>query len=190
MSSFCKPLQFIVQLTRRWHAQSRGVRLGSEVWLGSGVDFRPMGQRSLGGTTFQKGKIFLGQETRIESGAILWAFGGFIRAGRNVFLGPQTIIYGHGGVEIGDQTLISMRVTILSSNHSVPDRGKEIRHQADILLPTRIGRDVWIGAHAVILGGVTIGDGCVIGAGSVVTNDMPPYSVAIGVPARVVRTRT
>jgi acetyltransferase-like isoleucine patch superfamily enzyme len=64
-----------------------------------------------------------------------------------------------------------------------------IRNCEDVLKPTKIGKDVWIGANAVILGGVTIGNGCVIGAGSVVTKDLPPYSVAMGVPAKVVRSR-
>ena len=109
--------------------------------------------------------------------------------GSRVWLGPYAVIYGHGGVEIGDQTLVSMRVSILSSDHAIPERVKMIRNCKDVLKPTKIGKDVWIGAHTVILGGVTIGDGCVIGAGSVVTKDLPAYSVAVGVPAKVVRSR-
>ena len=59
--------------------------------------------------------------------------------------------------------------------------------QPSRLLPTKFDRDVWLGAGVTVLGGVTIGDGCVGGAGAVVTQDLPAYSVAIGVPARVVR---
>lgn len=59
-----------------------------------------------------------------------------------------------------------------------------IRSCPDILLPTTIGSDVWLGAGVTVLGGVTIGDGCVVGANAVVTSDLPPYSVAMGVPAR------
>lgn len=55
--------------------------------------------------------------------------------------------------------------------------------------PIRIGSDVWLGQAAIVLSGVTIGDGCVVGAGSVVSRDLPPYSVAVGNPCRVVRTR-
>lgn len=86
-------------------------------------------------------------------------------------------------------TLIAMHCRILSSNHTVPDRNTQIRSQPDILLPTTIGKDVWLGAGATILGGITVGDGCVVGAGAVVTKDLPPYSVAVGIPAKVVRTR-
>jgi acetyltransferase-like isoleucine patch superfamily enzyme len=95
------------------------------------------------------------------------------------------VIYGHGGVDIGDQSLIAMHCCILSSEHTIPSRSGIIRNEPDILLPTKIGRDVWLGAGVTVLGGVTIGDGCVVGAGAVVTRDLPPYSIARGVPARV-----
>jgi acetyltransferase-like isoleucine patch superfamily enzyme len=176
---------------RRRLARAKGVELGQDVRLGPGVDFNLGGNyRNTLRPAGSKGRIRVGDQGWIEKGAVLWAFDGSIRTGTNVFLGPYATIYGHGGVEIGDQTLVSMHATILSSNHTVPERGKEIRAQPDILLPTKIGRDCWIGANAVILGGVTIGDGCVVGAGAVVSGDLPAYSVAMGVPARAVRTRT
>jgi len=176
---------------RRAKARAKGVELGQDVRIGPGVDFNLGGSyRNTLRPAGSKGRIRVGDQGWIEKGAVLWAFDGSIRTGTNVFLGPYVTIYGHGGVEIGDQTLVSMHATILSSNHAVPGREKVIRAQPDILLPTKIGRDVWIGANAVILGGVKIGDGCVIGAGSVVTKDLPPYSVAMGVPARVVRSRS
>ena len=82
-----------------------------------------------------------------------------------------------------------MQVTILSSNHVIPDRTRHIRWEKSELLPTKIGRDVWIGANAVILGGVTIGEGCVIGAGAVVTKNIPAYNLAKGIPAKAVQIR-
>jgi acetyltransferase-like isoleucine patch superfamily enzyme len=176
---------------RRRLARIKGVELGQDVRLGPGVDFNLGGGfRNSIRPTGSKGRIRIGDQGWIEKGAVLWAFDGSIRTGTNVFLGPYVTIYGHGGVEIGDQTLVSMHATILSSNHTVPGREKIIRAQPDILLPTRIGRDVWIGANAVVLGGVTIGDGCVIGAGSVVAKNLPPFSVAVGVPAKIARSRT
>jgi acetyltransferase-like isoleucine patch superfamily enzyme len=92
-------------------------------------------------------------------------------------------------VEIGEQTLVSMHCTILSSNHGVPPLGTLIRDTADKLLPTKIGRDVWIGANAVILGGVTIGDGAVVAAGAVVNRDVEAGAIVAGVPARFIRKR-
>ena len=67
--------------------------------------------------------------------------------------------------------------------------GALIRDVPDELLPTKIGRDVWIGANAVILGGVTIGDGAVVAAGAVVTKDVEAGAIVAGVPARLLRKR-
>lgn len=189
--SLCLNQLYKIKLAwRRSLAARKGVELGRDVRLGPGVDFNLGGSyRNTLRPAGSKGQIRIGDQGWIENGAVLWAFEGAIRTGTNVFLGPYVTIYGHGGVEIGDQTLVSMHATILSSNHTVPEKGKEIRAQPDILLPTKIGRNCWIGANAVILGGVTIGDGCVVGAGAVVTGDLPAYSVAVGVPARVVRLR-
>jgi acetyltransferase-like isoleucine patch superfamily enzyme len=101
-----------------------------------------------------------------------------------VFLGPYAVIYGHGGVRVGDNTLISMHARILSSNHAVPAVGIDIRSLPDVRQPTSIGRDVWLGAGVTVLAGVTIGDGCVVGSGAVVSHDLPPGAIAKGVPAR------
>ena len=191
MSKIWNQVYKIILAARRIIAQAKGVKLGRDVRLGPGVDFNLGGSyRNTLKPAGTKGQIRIGNQGWIEKGAVLWAFEGSIKTGTNVFLGPYVTIYGHGGVEIGDQTLVSMHTTILSSNHTVPERGKEIRAQPDILLPTKIGRDCWIGANAVILGGVTIGDGCVIGAGAVVTGDLLPLTVAVGVPARETKRRT
>lgn len=135
------------------------------------------------------GRITLGKYSELSQGVILRAWGGVIELHQNVFLGEYAVIYGHGGVVIGDNTLISMHCRILSSNHEVPARSEMIRSRPDILLPTKIGRDVWLGAGVTVLGGVTIGDGCVVGAGAVVAHDLPSYSIAVGVPAKVIKER-
>ncbi len=146
--------------------------------LGRGIDCR-LGFRA------QRGRITIGAGAWLETGVVLHAFGGSIRLGRDVFVGPHAVIYGHGGVEIGDACLIAMHCRILSSNHAVPPLDTDIRSQPDTLLPTRIGRDVWLGAGVTVLGGVTLGDGCIVGAGAVVTKDLPAGSIAHGVPAAV-----
>lgn len=88
-------------------------------------------------------------------------------------------------IYIGDMTMIAPNVTITTATHPVlPSlREKGIQYNVDV----HIGRNVWIGAGAVILPGVTIGDNSVIGAGAVVTRDIPANVVAFGVPCRVVR---
>jgi acetyltransferase-like isoleucine patch superfamily enzyme len=116
---------------------------------------------------------------------LLHPYGGTIRLERMVFVGPACVIYGHGGVNIGEGSLIAMHCRILSSNHTIAPLDTPIRSQPDIPLPTDIGRDVWLGAGVTVLGGVTIGDGCIVGAGAVVAKDLPPGAIAYGIPARV-----
>jgi acetyltransferase-like isoleucine patch superfamily enzyme len=175
---------------RRQFAKAQGVNLGKGVCLASDVDFNLTGRfkQTLRGSE-PRGTIEIGDENWIERGAVLWAFGGAIKTEPKVFIGPYVAIYGHGGVEIGEWSLISMHATILSSNHTIPAMNRCIRWEKDVLMPTKIGRDVWIGANAVILGGVTIGDGAVVAAGAVVTKDVEVGAVVAGNPAREIRKR-
>lgn len=159
------------RLRLRWH---RGLKLGANCELGAGIVVET-----------GAGSVIVGPDCTLSTGVVLSAYGGRIDIARWVFVGPYSTIYGHGGVMIGEGTLIAMHCRILSSNHTVAPSGTPIRSQPDIPLPTRIGRDVWLGAGVTVLGGVTIGDGCIVGAGAVVTKDLPPGSIAHGVPAAV-----
>jgi len=107
-----------------------------------------------------------------------------IEAGKNLNINRGGHIYGRGGVKIGDYVLIGPNVIIASSQHRYDIKGTPIMFQGHIKEEVVIGNDVWIGANAVILPGVTIGDGTIIGAGAVVTSDIDPYSIVGGVPAR------
>lgn len=177
------PMTKIPNLVRRFRLQMRGVIFSGESCVEPGVFAR------LGWRNPHPGKIILGGAVTLGPGVVLDAFGGEIRCGNNVWFGPYTTCYGHGGIEIGDDTLISMHCRILSSNHAVPPLDTMIRSQADELRPTKIGRDVWLGAGVTILGGTTIGDGAVIAAGAVVSKDIPRGGVAMGVPAKVAKYR-
>jgi acetyltransferase-like isoleucine patch superfamily enzyme len=161
----------------------RGLRLDRSCYVGPGVSLGP------DHTIAMQGRLEVADSCELNQGVELNPFGGSIRIARRVWLGPYVVIYGQGSVEVGEQTLVSMHCTILSSNHGVPPLGKLIRETADELLPTKIGRDVWIGANAVILGGVTIGEGAVVAAGAVVNRDVEPGAVVAGVPARAIRAR-
>jgi len=172
----------LIQRWRRWKLARRGLRLDRSCYVGPQV--------SLGADNVAvRGTVEVGASCELNQGAELNPFGGSIRVADRVWIGPYVVIYGHGGVEIGEQTLISMHCSILSSNHTIPPVGKLIRSAADQLLPTKIGRDVWIGANAVILGGVTIGDGAVVGAGAVVTKNVEAGAIVAGNPARLLRKR-
>ncbi|MFO1451973.1 MAG: acyltransferase [Opitutaceae bacterium] len=176
------PLSWL-QSWRRRRARRAGAVLGRTVLLAGSAVVRN------GWNPPEPGRVHLGDEVRVDEGVVLDAWGGSIRIGARTFIGPHAVLYGHGGIDLGEDCLVSMHVRILSSEHEVPPLGETIRSRPDRKLPTRIGRDVWIGAGATVLGGVTIGDGCVIGAGSVVTQDVPAGGIVAGVPARLLRHR-
>jgi acetyltransferase-like isoleucine patch superfamily enzyme len=161
-----------------------GAAIGKETVFGFGAE------ASIGQSPAHRGRISLGRRNQLATGVLLHPYGGSIETGIDVYIGPYTIIYGHGGVSIGKDTLISAHCRILSSNHGIPPLHTIIRSVADEPHPTRIGTDVWLGAGVTILAGVAIGDGCVIGAGAVVNSDLAPGSIAVGVPARVIRRRS
>jgi acetyltransferase-like isoleucine patch superfamily enzyme len=180
------------KLRRVWRllcARRKGVECADDIRLGALLDFNLGGGYHKTLRPDSSGQIKLGSGCWIEQGSVLWAFNGRIVLQPSVFVGPYVVIYGHGGVEIGERTLIAMHCCIVSSNHTVPTADAIIRDQPDVLQLTRIGRDCWLGAGVKVMAGVTIGDGCVIGAGTVVTRDLPAYSIAYGVPARVVGQR-
>lgn len=96
----------------------------------------------------------------------------------------------NGPVTIGRDVMMGPEVVIYTSGHEFGATDIPIMDQGfTAAKPVIIGDDVWIGRRAIIMPGVTIGDGCVIGAGAVVTKDIPPYSVAGGVPAKVIKSR-
>ena len=103
-----------------------------------------------------------------------------LRVGARVSINAFVHIWATGGVTIGDDTLIASHVAITSLTH---DSRAALFSASKVEKPIVIGRNVWIGAHAVILPGVTIGDGAIVGAGAVVTRDVAPGTVVVGVPA-------
>lgn len=175
--------QSLIQRWRLARLRRTGVELTAPRWLARPLDARRDFANKRPGT------IRFGPGAWLEHGVVLHAYGGAIHAGRDVFIGPHSVVYGHGGVEIGDACLIASHCRILSSNHTLAPFGTDIRTLPDLLQPTRLGRDVWLGAGVTVLGGVTIGDGCVIGAGSVVTRDLPAGAICWGSPAEVRRFR-
>ena len=109
--------------------------------------------------------------------------------GDDVDLAKDVLITSGGGVQIGARTLVGYRVQIISANHRIPDGRGQIFGAGHDKAPVKIGADVWIGANAIVLPGVTIGDGAVVAAGSVVTSDVAAFNIVGGVPARVIKQR-
>lgn len=120
----------------------------------------------------------------------LWIMPGKgLRIGDDVDLALDVVITTGGGVTIGERTLIGYRTCVLSANHAIPPKPERIFGAGSEPRPVVIERDVWIGCNCTILPGVTIGEGAVVAAGSVVTKDVPAYAVVAGVPARVIKHR-
>jgi acetyltransferase-like isoleucine patch superfamily enzyme len=109
--------------------------------------------------------------------------GGNIRLGDHVMVNDGCNFYSEVGIDIGADTMIGDMVTIYDTScHELSPQIPAVARRV------RLGRNVWVGARAIILPGVTIGDHAVIGAGAVVTKDVPTKSVAVGNPARVIKT--
>ena len=106
-----------------------------------------------------------------------------IHVGKNVFINAGCCFQDQGGIRIGDGVLIGHQVVLATLNHDLAPNNR----QSMIPKPIVIGNNVWIGSHATILGGVTIGDNAVIAAGAVVTRDVPENTVAGGVPAKIIK---
>lgn len=113
-----------------------------------------------------------------------WA-GHHVHIGKNVYANFNLTLVDDGEIYIGDYTMIGPNVTIATAGHPVLPELRQEAYQFNI--PVHIGKNVWIGAGVIILPGVTVGDNTVIGAGSVVTKDIPSDVVAVGNPCRVLR---
>lgn len=107
--------------------------------------------------------------------------------GSRISVHPFCYIDATGGIEIGDDVSIAHGASVLSTNHSWSDDSRPIRDQPVTMSRTKIGENVWIGAGARILAGVSIGPGSIVAAGAVVTKNVAPGLLVAGVPARVIR---
>lgn len=110
-----------------------------------------------------------------------------IQIGENCIIGEFSVIRGQGGVTVGDNVIIAPHVQVLAVDHVFDDPSRPILEQGLRALGVRIENNVWIGAGAIILDGVRIGQGSVVGAGAVVTRDVAPHTIVAGVPARLLR---
>lgn len=115
-----------------------------------------------------------------------------ISIGHGAHIGERSILWagrGSGHIRIGDFALFGPHCVVTAANYDF-DAGQPVMHQTRIEENVEIGSDVWLGAYVIVLPGVTIGEGTVVAAGSVVTRSLPPRVIAAGVPARVLRERS
>lgn len=167
------------------------IQFGHKVKVGSGLNLmRNSFINALSYKGVEIGDNFtLGKYAIIECTGVLRNVGSSLKIGNNVGINHYCFIGVRGDIEIGDNVIFGPRVNIFSENHNFDSLEVPIKHQGVTKDRTVIGSDIWIGANVSIMSGVTIGDGCVIAAGSVVTKDVPAYSVIGGVPAKILKNR-
>ena len=138
---------------------------------------------------FREGRLEVGAHTLFEPHVWITAPGAArVRIGGGSFLNLGVMIAAMELVEIGDHCMFANGCFVANAEHRFEDRDEPVPWQGFTSKgPTRVGDNVWCGANVVVTGGVTVGERCVIGANSVVTRDLPPFSVAAGAPARVLR---
>lgn len=155
----------------------RGMSIGAKTHIGTRtVVHRP-------------GSVTLGSRVELEHDVFIKVAAGSLRIGDFTFVGRGCQFDIVESVFVGDHTLLAPGVFVTDHTHN-HKAGALLDQQGERSAPVKIGSDVWIGAHAVVLLGVTIGDGAIVGAGAVVTKDIEPYGIVAGVPARVIGTRT
>lgn len=164
---------------------SRNISCGSNLILNDGVFINALCH---GGVVFGD-NVSVGRNTIIECTGVIRDLGEKLVVGNNVGFSPNGFIEVRGNVQIGDNTIFGPYVSVHAENHNFADCSVPIRRQGATKKGIKIGNDCWVGAKVTILDGTTIGNGAVIAAGAVVTKDVPPFAVAAGVPARVIRYR-
>lgn len=181
--------QFVFSLRARINS---GSRISAGAWI-KGADAIRLGKKckvhadASMDASRSKG-IILGDQVTLNRYAYVQGGEGGVRLGQRVEINNYSIINGTGGVDIGDDTLIGPGVRIISYQHQYAT-GKTIRSQPTVGKAIRIGSDCWIGANAVILAGVSVGDGAVVAASAVVTRDVAAGTVVAGIPARTIKMR-
>ena len=115
---------------------------------------------------------------------------GYIHIGRGSWIGPRAFLHGSGGLVIGEDVGIAPCTRFLTDEHIADDLARAVIRTPCWFGRIEIGWGSDVGVNAVVLPGVTIGEGVIVGSGSVVTRDLPPYVIAAGSPARVLRHRS
>lgn len=167
----------LIALRTKWYQKTKKLKLGEGVKILGSEEFT-------GG-----GHITIGENTRVAPWCVFREYGGHINIGKNCSINSFCHFSGNGGIDIGNNVLIATQCVLISANHKFDLIDIPICEQGETRDAITIGDDCWLGAGVKILQGVTIGEGSVIGASAVVTKDIPPFSIAVGVPAKIVRKR-
>ncbi len=175
---------------------------GKSLILGKGIVLRKPGHINIGnnvaiddyvmldGCCEEAPAIRMGDNVIVSKGCVIQAKTGPLTIGPNCDIGAHTVISSISGITLAPSVLIAGNCYIGGARYHLEELNIPIMDQGIYSRgPVSIGEGSWIGASATILDGVSIGKGCVVGAGSLVTADIPDYGVAVGVPAKVIRSR-
>lgn len=166
---------------------SRHLHTGKDFIIEDGAELNCLSTKGMHfGDKVTIGKYAIIRPSNIYGGDI----GEGLTIGNHSNIGPYAYIGCSGYIHIGNNVMISPRVSIYAENHVFTDTTTPMKDQGVTRAAVVIEDDCWIAANSIILAGVTIGKGSVVAAGSVVTNDVLPYSVVAGVPAKVIKSRT
>ena len=162
----------------------RLLRIGRNVYIGNYgyLDCLSVGGVNIGNSVTIREGCWLQLTSRYDQP------GASIHIGDNVYIGPRSVLGAAAPITIGERCQFGANVSLVAENHQFSGDA-DIFDQGVVQKGITIGRDVWIGNNVTVLDGVTIGDGSVIGAGTVLTRSVPPRSVVVGVPGRVIKSR-
>lgn len=176
-------MQLVYKIIRRIFGGANRLPKGLVAGPNSFISDRAILKANKGGT------IMVGEGTEILDGVVMMTYGGSISIGSHCSINPYAVLYGHGGLQIGDNVLIAAHSVIIPANHIYSDSKTLIRFQGESKKGIIIEDDVWIGSGCQVLDGVRIGKGAVLAAGSVVNKDVPSNAVVAGVPAKIIKYR-
>lgn len=136
------------------------------------------------------GPVSIGEGSIVRAGSMLLPSGGSIKIGSSSSVNQYVIMNGEGGISIGDNVMVAAFCSMFAANHNIERVDIPIAHQGMVTKGgIIIEDDVWLGTHSVILDGVTVKQGSVVAAGSVVTCNAEPFSIIGGIPAKVIGRR-
>lgn len=160
-------------------SQSISVESKASLFKGVRIDARGIGN-----------SVIIGQDASLQRGVDIRALDRTeVVIGQSTFIGPYVCLTGPGHIEIGDRCSIAAHCGIFANNHKFSDPTRSPNAQGHTRQGIVIEKECWIGHSVSILDGIRVGEGSVIGAGSVVTRDIPSKSVAVGSPAKVIKNR-
>lgn len=180
MNQLRKNLKYTAKTEKRfkkWHKKLG--HLGDGVWIDKNVEFLRFPQN-----------IKIADNVVVKEGARICSCNehAAISIGQRTTVGYHTFLFASEKISIGSDCLIAPFVYLVDSDHGI-DRNKKINEQPNKTAPISIGNDVWLASNVTVLKGVTIGDGAVVAANSLVKNDIPPYEIWGGTPAKKIGER-